>query len=249
MSAVYFTAKNKEATLYGSERAYAGLTCTRLFEHSLDMSLPNNADWREMLRPILGPDTYARTREDAIRSLSSLMTHHVEYVMGEQEASLFGTTLNTTLAMGSDAVKLLARVHGQCELHGWVAEDNAPWLSDIIAEGLDTGVLRPAKGWDKVEELLRDPGSDVVMSYSVTDSFPSVYFLSEDDDEEMDEMEDLYEPPHDELWSRCLAKLKSEEFESWQLELSPDTWGTFKYRGPTGFGLSKWLVEQTEVKA
>lgn len=249
MSAVYFTAKNKEATLCGSERAYAGLTCTRLFEHSLDMSLPNNANWREMLIPVLGDGGWVRDRETAVEALSSPMSYDVEYRMGDQEASLFWTTLNTTLAMGSDAVKLLARVHGQCELHGWVAEESAPWLADIIADGLNSGVLRPGKGWDTVEELLRDPGSDVVMSYSVTDSFPSVYFLLEDDDGEMDETEDLYELPHDELWSRCLAKLKSSEFESWQLELSPDTWGTFKYRGPTGFGLAKGLVEQTEVEA
>ncbi|MCP9976488.1 hypothetical protein [Actinomadura madurae] len=100
--------------------------------------------------------------------------------------------LNTALAVGSDPVKLLARIDGQCELHGYVEGPNRAWLADIIDQGLADGVLRrtlryqphpdtpredwPTRplGWDDVTAFLRARDDEpVVMSDSTMDGFPN----------------------------------------------------------------------------
>jgi hypothetical protein len=44
-------------------------------------------------------------------------------------------------------VRFLARLHGQCEVHGWVAGKNRAWLADIIETGRETAILRDDMGW------------------------------------------------------------------------------------------------------
>lgn len=89
-------------------------------------------------------------------------------------------TLNTVLRMGSAPMQLAARLHGQCEIHCYVEGPNRAWLADLIASGLKAGVFRNAfgtihsMGWDDVTALLRARDDEpVVLSYSVTGSFPS----------------------------------------------------------------------------
>lgn len=92
----------------------------------------------------------------------------------------FSLVLNTAMRVGGDAVKLCARLHGQCELHAWVDEADRPWLAGIIEAGRDVGLLR-AEGWlrewgtwEGVVELLlaiKEHPGPVVTDYSVSDSF------------------------------------------------------------------------------
>jgi len=94
---------------------------------------------------------------------------------------LFTASLNTAIALGSDPVKLAARIHGQCEIHLWFAAADAPFIADIMAQGLAIGIYRAGMGWDKVIDLLRLPDvGDVVLSYSVTESFPDSYIAIDD---------------------------------------------------------------------
>src|SRR5690606_31251558 len=51
------------------------------------------------------------------------------------DIDLGNVSLNTALDTGSDALRLLARLHGQCELHCWVDGPNRAWLADIIVAG------------------------------------------------------------------------------------------------------------------
>jgi len=88
---------------------------------------------------------------------------------------LFSTALNTAIELGSPPVRLCAFLHGQCEIHGWIAEEDRSTFADIIADGRRLGIFRSEMGWEGVIDLLRDvethPG-EVVTSYSVTESFP-----------------------------------------------------------------------------
>lgn len=104
--------------------------------------------------------------------------------------------LNTALVAGSDPVRLAAKIHGWCETHCYVEGPDRKWLADIIDEGLRAGIYRrglwwvdrpcdgPAEnepdrqwsdqGWGDVLDLLRESDDGpVVLSYSVTDSFPN----------------------------------------------------------------------------
>lgn len=100
-----------------------------------------------------------------------------EFVFDGQRIDGFAMCLNTLIATGSEVLALLARIHGQCEIHGYLEEGNRRWLSGIIQRGLEAKILRESQGWDEVSSLLRSiethPGP-VVMSYSVTDGFPSL---------------------------------------------------------------------------
>lgn len=127
---------------------------------------------------------------------------------------LFSLVLNTAVRVGSDPVKLAARLHGQCELHCWVDGKDRAWLAGIIARGLEDGVFRDVsavtgsrggplveKGtWESVMQLLISRDDEpVVTSYSVCESFlssvyydwePAAYikpdYISDDDWREMD---------------------------------------------------------------
>ncbi len=107
-------------------------------------------------------------------------------------------SLNTALALGSDPVRLAAKIHGWCEVHAWIEGGDRAWAADIIQQGLDIGAYRrglwyvdgvnntdrlaaehpnrkwSSQGWEEVQALLRsrDDGP-VVMSYSGCDQFPN----------------------------------------------------------------------------
>ena len=103
--------------------------------------------------------------------------------------ALFDLMLNTAARVGSDAVKLAARLHGQCELHAWVDGPDRKWLAEIIASGREAGVFRDVNAitgyaekfpaddsldWEGVIALLKWRDDEpVVTSYSVCDSFMS----------------------------------------------------------------------------
>ena len=91
-------------------------------------------------------------------------------------------SLNTALALGSDPVRLAAKIHGWCEVHAWFDGPDRAWAADIIDQGLAAGIYRrghPAdagysQGWEQVQALLRERDDEpVVMSYSVCDQFPN----------------------------------------------------------------------------
>lgn len=95
-----------------------------------------------------------------------------------------GLNLNTALVAGSSPIQLAAKIHGCCEIHGWVEGPLRAWMAEIIDIGLRTGLYRHKlayqglglveQGWGQVLDLLRaaDDGP-VAMSYSVCDSFPN----------------------------------------------------------------------------
>lgn len=147
-------------------------------------------------------------------------------------------TLNTCLRLGSDPVRLAARLHAQCEIHAWVDAPHLGWLADIIDAGRAPGVMREGMGWEAAVAWLRehDGQCPVVFSSSVTDGFPGPHVTTwtppTDEDGEPDE-EAWYELPTAEQWATSMAALRA---EPGRLELTPDDWADYAF----GNGLS-WL--------
>lgn len=234
MSRIYFHSQHGTSEVRGSERAMAGGLCTDLLRVALRLNdrfmCPDDAARYLTLFPA-GHYIHGLTRDERLRaSIDTAVSVGDEF---------FTAALNTALDIGSDPVKLMARLHGQCEIHAYVEGPNRAWLADIIDGGRRIGVLRANMGWESVVTLLqsRDDGP-VVTSYSVTEQFPNPgvadFHAPETDDEDADEYEAWEALPVEERWSLALAGIRSER----GLELKPDVWNDFYFGdGTNGYDL------------
>lgn len=224
MSRIYFHSPSGTAELRGSERAYGGNVCVGIMRTAIGEVWPSD---RERWMRIVPAGHYLRelptnTIERSIQTWMSLGDGGWIDENGERQ-EWFATQLNTALRWGNDAVKLLARLHGACEIHAYVEGPNRGWLADIITDGRSRNVLRENQGWEAVVELLMKRDDEpVVTSYSVTSQFPDPYLIDEKMSEE--EAERLWELPREELWAQALAVLRS---QGGGLEITPDGWEDF----------------------
>lgn len=229
MSRISFSSPSGTARLRGSERAYAGILIADLTYAAFS---PTGWEDDPLFRVTqfqnaeYGGTGGARRFKNDFRTSLLMGWGGTPFRLpgrdeGEQPDS-FTVSLNTVLAMGNDPICLLAHLHGQCELHGWVDGPNRAWLAAIIEQGRATGILRDGLGWEAVSAFLRSSASEpVVTSYSVTDSFPNSYVAGYTDDKDGDGWYDL---PHDEQWDMALARLRTDEGELHGLEMRPDRW-------------------------
>lgn len=179
MSRIYFHSQYGEAEVLGSERAYLGSLASDLALAVLDPRI----DRRERLLPLISPDHYLHQagRGDDRHWWSDFQTwFRVGWdgsglLIGGQQHDPFGIALNTLIAMGNEVLRFCARVHGYCEIHGWVDDEDREWLADLIERGRKDNVLRAERGWESVAEFLRETSGPVVMSYSVCESFPNAH--------------------------------------------------------------------------
>jgi len=166
MSRVYFHTPTDKAEILGAERHFAAcivesLGAALLAPHAEVLGL--SAFYRE-----------AGLFRVAVNDGRKPITVAGEKINGWQ------VLLNTAIAGGSDPVRFLARMHAQCEIHGWIAGEDRLWLADLIREGLRDCVMRHhvrnmPLGWASVIVLLESRADEpVVMSYSVCDDFPSM---------------------------------------------------------------------------
>ena len=211
----------------------AGVTCHRLVK-----GLVADLDMDKWLPPLLPPGHYLRDVRREWPEYSRWIAGALTYLsVGEERMTLpdgrdtdpFELALNTALLLGNDVVRLMARLHGQCEVHGWVDGPNRAWLASIIRDGRKSGILREKMGWEGVAELLEaSADGEVVTSYSVTDTFPNPDLAGFPYDEtvENDPWAEMSELPEGEAWTRCMAALKA---RATGLEWRPDNWATIRF--------------------
>lgn len=184
MSRIYFHTPSGDAEILGSERAYMGGVTDRfgtdairscfiekdvLFEEYINPRHPRYLEGKRMsLTDWEGP--LGR------RVMSTLFEDTPLFRRGDQLLDTWQVILNSCLAAGSDSIKLLARIHAQCEIHGFVEGEDRNWFADMIEAGRRDNILRGGAGWEELVIMLRSRDDEpVVMSYSVCDSFPNRY--------------------------------------------------------------------------
>lgn len=160
---------------------------------------------------------------------------------------LFDLQLNSAVAMGGNALKLAARLHGQCEIHCYVEGPNRNWLASMIEEALSKSVLRKELGWEGAITLLRKANdSPVVCSHSVCEQFPNAGiadWVPPKDEEGGDNYDAWYDLPAEEQWRLGMKGLR---MHGGGLEMKPEEWDNFFF-----FLVPKWsadLISATSLK-
>lgn len=254
MSRIYFHSEHATAEVYGPERAYAGNLCSGLALGVLPLDdYPSSP---APIRRLVPKSSYVHEYtghyfQSHFETWFRVGMSDAYFELDGARHDTFTLGLNTAYVLGGDAVKLLARLHGQCEIHVYVEGPHRAWLADIIARGRETKILRPEMGWESVIDLLRARDDEpVVTSYSVCDGFPnqgiaraegvweSPALVREDadgDDEDAYDDDAWYDLPYEEQWRVALQALRAQNARR-PLELTPEIWDTFYFgSGVTAF--------------
>lgn len=237
MSRIYFHSEHETAEVRGSERAHMGIFCGDLFNAAL--GLEHEAEYgnqKSIFRRILKPGHYLNNENgrfvESLKTALAVSWQPVFTIEGE-DVSTFTAVLNTACLIGNDVVKLMARLHGQCEIHCWVNGPNRAWLAGLIETGCEIGLLRESEqwksGWDKAVMLLHSRDDcPVVTSYSVCEQFPNPSVTKwkppKDGDGEPD-YDKWYELPDAEQWRLGMEGLKTNPL----LEMKPDNWQAYYF--------------------
>lgn len=253
MSSVAFHSPDQETVrVGGAERHWMAAMVRRIFDGVLDVrSYPSMDDssFKRMMR-LLKPADSLHSYQD-LHKAAEFLPSAIEHGFDDDRLSWngnpvnpFSMSLNTALIVGSDPIRLSARIHAQCEIHGWVDGRNRDWMAGIIEEGLSSGVFRDARqtqygNWPGVIALLRRTAeTPVVMSYSVCESFPNPGIampepdktwkeMSEDEQQAwMDKQDEWREQDAGKQWDQAFAALKESDMG---LEIKPDNWKTFHF--------------------
>ena len=244
MSSITFKDIHEEAVVGGRERHQCGWWVRQLFEMAVDLPALVEAHWRHEGKILQLLSVTDRRQLDMV--LFSCGGGGKRIV--ERSWDLFEMSLNTAMAIGSDPVRFCARVHGQCEIHGYVEGPNRAWLAEIIDEGLRTKILRHetqgyGEGWEDVAKLLRARDDcPVVTEYSVTGSFPQM----PESWREREDCDEWYEIPEEARWETALRELR--ESGGW-LEWQPKNWALVRFGAPAedAFTLREYLQGQIEA--
>lgn len=226
MSRIYFTSIDKEAELYGRER---------FLMDSISKTIGNGILYRDLhfssresrLKLLQSNDPYihkiishnGNISADDMETIITLCS--VPSFTGEERIKIydpsfdifivpFGWYYNQAIKYGSDIVRLATLIHCSCEIHGYFKRDNYEFICKIIKDGISDKIFRDDVGWDKVLDLFETcKGDEIVMSYSVTDSFPSSYVMDLSENEE----ELFYNLPYEEQFKMCFQVVKNKDME------------------------------------
>jgi len=237
MSRIYFHSEDGEAEVRGAERAMMGNLCNDWLVDGLRVNQFASEEWLAALAALL-PGAQPMYQRDVWADTLRIRYHlaHEDITLDGQQVGLFAIALNTALVLGSDPVKLCARLHGQCEMHCYVEGPNRAWLADIIEQGQAIRLLRDDMGWEGVITLLRsrDDGP-VVCSYSVTEGFPNAGIVIDAGlwpwtvgAGTTPDYDAWYTLDGAEQWRLGVAALRQQNEHAPQ-ELTPDTWGDFHF--------------------
>jgi hypothetical protein len=222
VSAIYWRDGSTVVRLSGAERAHMNLLIGDVFLAPFRL---DGFDVRERLQRLFPPSHHVHRAPDfgwAVTASTSLKLGWDKLLLPDgTKVDPFTASLNTALVMGSDPFRLMARLHGQCELHAYVEGHNRSWLAGIIRQGLKVGLMRDGQGWDDVLNLLESADDrPVVTDYSACESFPNAQVA------EWTGTENKWgKLSSDKRWQFALTGLRAKS-KSAELELRPDTLGS-----------------------
>ncbi len=232
MSRIYFHSSDDTAKVRGSERAHFGIYCHDTAWQAVSNLAEEHGNQKSILRNAFPPGHYVlESRNFAETAGLHFRVGSEPLILDGQKIPMFTLALNTAYYMGSDFVKLAARLHGQCELHAYVEGKNRAWLAGIIQKGRACRFFRDGEGWESVIELLeKSNDSPIVTSFSVSSSFPNPdvanfeYPELEDGDLDWDAW---YNVPDSKQWEMGVEGLRQRH--GGKLEMKPDDWETFYF--------------------
>lgn len=250
MSRVYFHSRTGEtAEVYGSERLHFASVCDGIFisilkPYAKEYGAPSRL--RKLVPGHYALDNWERSWEYAFLSFGSQEAIQI----GDQAISPFSAALNTALMLGSDPLKLGARLHGQCEIHAYVEGQNRKWLAGIIEQGLRDKFYRSESGWESaIALLLKSSRQPIVTSYSVCEQFPNSsvagyeYPLLDGGEKDWDAWDEI---PYRKRWDMAIEGLRA---SGGGLELKPDNWNTLRMgAGFTAFDLIEYATKEMPVE-
>jgi len=248
MSTILFHSISGTVGVRGSERFMMGSTL-----EGIGLSILSLGGF-EQLEPLTRGVQFTRIhgRADTMRDDESLrlaIRHgsDVSFVVGGKSISAFSLLLNTCVDIGNDVLRLLARIHGQCEIHAFVLGEHRAWLAGIIDEGRKWNIMRENMGWEELVTFLRSSSDEtVVMSYSVCDSFPNSRCAVRGGwapkvlDPENDDLGTLFDDlPEHEQWELAMKGLDEKG-----LRVGPDTIAQGFDTGASAFNLLAELAKR-----
>ncbi|WP_194838596.1 hypothetical protein [Nocardia sp. XZ_19_369] len=243
MSGVIFTTRNRTSSVHGSERAYGLHLAIKLTVAVLDLDSREGVQRAREFLPVeafmqFPGDTGPAAAFKRWASAGSFIDDSY-LTIGDTQEPIGEVVLNTGIAVGSDAVALLTRLHGSAEDGLYVAAADQQWLAHIITEGRRANILRQGKGWESVvAHLSEDPGSDVLITSSHTD-VPRIQLRAtgaaheETTGDEWDRITDEWKArPETERWDQSIDAIRNERNPDgrWWLTLAPDTFHKPAYR-------------------
>ena len=206
MSRVYFHMLDGTVEVHGSERAHG-----RQLAEALGGSLMSR-----YTRELGLSEMYARPG-----MLSIHFGGRDTFDFGGRPWNGWHLILNTSIALGSDALRFLTRMHAQCEIHGWIAGEHRAWLADLVQQMIDDKIVRPevpstyrpevpfSTGWRAlVAALRRTAEHPVVMSYSVCEQFPRSSLWHEPPIAEENDIAEAFDDLSEaEQWTACMPSI------------------------------------------
>jgi hypothetical protein len=226
MSRIYLHSIEGSVAVQGTERHYMGYLISGLALAFLDRV------YRDELRLVCKDSYVSEARSDAEfdRYFAVWLRTGTGKFVGADGKYIdpFAVQLNTAYRAGSDPIKLMTRIHGQCELHCYIREPNKVFVRAIILEGLHKGLFRDNVGWVQAADFLGSTPGNVVFSTSVGSSFPNAELAG------MGEEFDKLHPT--EQWNAAWANLQKES----GLEITPERWDSFY------FGSGHWAGDVIE---
>ena len=255
MSYIAFQSPSREVRVSGRERANLRVACGGW----LAMQLARASGWSvvDFTTALTGwrPRQQLGSAIEAREHLNLQCRAGDYFYFDGDRIPIFELQLNSVLMDGNDAWKLAAKIHGQCEIHGYIEGADRADIAAIINEGLEAGIYRrgmghsstqaPEHGWEAVIELLREDATEpVVTSYSVTDSFPGPHLAADDWEHDRDDpWEAGSQLSSAEQWQMSIAKLRAERGLRWSRETLDRYYGD----GLTGVGLARRVNEKLEA--
>jgi len=225
MSAIYFRSNDDfddfdDAEISGSERASMSIKVSEfqeiIFQNFSKEKILSTLEDKSSLYFKDYPEK--EFKESFALSMNVNLFNNLSFVKGNEKSTPFSLVLNTAMKQGSDPVKLMARLHGQCEIHTYIMPENFVWLSNIIKQGLADNIFRENEGWRDLMRLLGESNSPIVRSYSVCDSFPNNLLVCMDEDK----WENLSNSKQFEMAIEELKKMN-------MLEITPEKWEDYYF--------------------
>ncbi len=153
MSRIYFHSEDGTAEVSGAERANMDIMIEHYARGAVGLTTGYpvlGRTLREDFTPFINPQgALARVGdagfpEELGKALvsRSLFDRPSPFAFRGREIKLSSLIANTALAVGSDPVRLAAKIHHTCEIHGYVQGFHRKWLAEVIEEGLEERVFR-----------------------------------------------------------------------------------------------------------